>query len=309
MKDYDEEQWIEHPIYTNYIISSEGRVYNYTTNKILNGTYQNKDVRYVLFLNGSRRNFSGLDLVIDTFYQNDNNEKIIIKNNGKFDDNSLNNLNLIDKNLFYQSLPNQSEEMIEIEIDNKKITVPIWKKIEDYPLYRISYQGEIFSCSSSLRQYKFVWEKLNLSCNGNGYKQAAFYKDKKERKIYVHKLVLETYVSKKPGNLECCHKDGNKLNNCVSNLRWGTPLSNTRDRYAHNTIPFGEKHPRRVLTEEKVLKIHDLKSKGLNSQQISELMNIKERTIATVIRGGNWKWLHPTLAKQFLENGGKYLNK
>lgn len=205
----------------------------------------------------------------------------------------------IDLKILSESLPDQSEEIVEVEINDQKVNVPVWKKITDYPLYRISYNGEIFSCAMSIRKSKIEWKKLNPTLNSSGYKLATFYQGKKERKIYVHKLVLEAYISKRPENLQCCHKDGDRLNNCVSNLRWDTPHANIQDRYIHGTVLFGEDHPKSVLTEKKVLEIHDLKSKGLNSIEIGKLLNIKERTVSTVIQGGNWKWLHPTLAENF----------
>lgn len=206
--------------------------------------------------------------------------------------------NLSVKNIFFDDFPDQSEEMVEVEINSKKILVPIWKKIVDFPRYRISYQGEVFSCATKSKKQKLIWKKLSLSINSTGYKQTSFFKEKREYKMYVHKLVLEAYVSKRPENLVCCHNDGNKLNNHVSNLRWDTPKANTHDMYKHNTMLFGEKHPRSVLTEKLVLEIHDLKSKGANSSEIGLILNIKERTVATVLQGGNWKWLHPNFANK-----------
>lgn len=46
----------------------------------------------------------------------------------------------------------------------------------------------------------------------------------------VHRLVLELFVGPRPEGLEGCHGDGNRANNLLSNLRWGTPESNWEDR-------------------------------------------------------------------------------
>ena len=52
-----------------------------------------------------------------------------------------------------------------------------------------------------------------------------------ERKIrhkYVHRLVAETYLSNQGKLPFVNHIDGDKLNNCVSNLEWCTASGNTR---------------------------------------------------------------------------------
>ena len=49
----------------------------------------------------------------------------------------------------------------------------------------------------------------------------------------IHRLVLETYRSDCPAGMECRHLDGNKENNYISNLCWGTRKENTQDREKH----------------------------------------------------------------------------
>jgi hypothetical protein len=55
------------------------------------------------------------------------------------------------------------------------------------------------------------------------------------RKEYVHALVLQAFVGPAPDGMECCHGDGVRTNNHLSNLRWGTRLSNNLDAIRHGT--------------------------------------------------------------------------
>lgn len=48
---------------------------------------------------------------------------------------------------------------------------------------------------------------------------------------YVHVLVLRAFVGPCPEGLEGLHWDDVKLNNHLSNLRWGTRRENLLDRY------------------------------------------------------------------------------
>lgn len=52
---------------------------------------------------------------------------------------------------------------------------------------------------------------------------------------YVHRLVLEAFVSVRPDNAECRHLDGDPANNVVENLAWGTKSENERDKLIHGT--------------------------------------------------------------------------
>lgn len=53
----------------------------------------------------------------------------------------------------------------------------------------------------------------------------------------VHRLVLEAFVGPAPEGAETRHLDGDKHNNWLSNLAWGTSLENAADTCAHGTLP------------------------------------------------------------------------
>ncbi len=59
-------------------------------------------------------------------------------------------------------------------------------------------------------------------------------KGKVEMKL-VHRLVLETFVGPCPDKQECCHNNGNSLDNRISNLRWDTRKANVKDACVHGS--------------------------------------------------------------------------
>ena len=65
-------------------------------------------------------------------------------------------------------------------------------------------------------------KELKASINKYGYKQVTLSKNHKRKTYTVHRLVAMAFLEN-PYNKETVnHIDGNKLNNCVSNLEWAT---------------------------------------------------------------------------------------
>jgi hypothetical protein len=65
----------------------------------------------------------------------------------------------------------------------------------------------------------------------------------------VHLLVLRAFVGPAPDGMECRHLDGDRQNNVLANLRWGTKAENYDDRRGHGTANDGERHGKAKLTE------------------------------------------------------------
>lgn len=77
-------------------------------------------------------------------------------------------------------------------------------------------------------------------------------RDGRERREYVHRLVLSAFVGPCPDGMEGCHFDGNPLNNAIWNLRWDTRSANHLDKRRHGTMLVGERHHKTTITEEMV---------------------------------------------------------
>lgn len=48
----------------------------------------------------------------------------------------------------------------------------------------------------------------------------------------VHKAVLHAFVGPRPNGMQACHRDTDRTNNALSNLRWDTPPENYGDTRA-----------------------------------------------------------------------------
>lgn len=87
--------------------------------------------------------------------------------------------------------------------------------------YFITVQGEVYN-QKSLKQ---------LAVNVNkqtGYKEVSLWKDNKGKNLTIHRLIAEQFISNPLGLPQVNHKDGNKLNNAISNLEWVSAKDNIR---------------------------------------------------------------------------------
>lgn len=69
-----------------------------------------------------------------------------------------------------------------------------------------------------------------LSVNGYSCINVWTKEAKRNKHIKVHRLVAMAYIDNPDGKGEIDHKDGNKLNNCVDNLRWATRSENCSNK-------------------------------------------------------------------------------
>lgn len=103
----------------------------------------------------------------------------------------------------------------------------MYKTIKDYPNYEINESGLIRNAETG------VIKKERLAKCGYMTVQIG------SEKLYVHRLVAETFIPN-PNNLPCVnHKDEHKTNNCVDNLEWCTVAYNNaygdrQERCDHN---------------------------------------------------------------------------
>ena len=96
--------------------------------------------------------------------------------------------------------------------------------------YRVGDNGTIQSLTGS------GWKNLRVYMTGKGYRAVGISllggRDKRKR---VGHAVLESFVGPRPPGLVCRHKDGQRDNDRLSNLAWGTLSESVRDSIRHRT--------------------------------------------------------------------------
>lgn len=156
-------------------------------------------------------------------------------------------------------------------------------EIKDY--YTITSEGKVYSDNSGLMKTR--------NKPGTEYQIINFSTiDGKKKTFRLHRLVMLAFEPIKDSkNLEVNHKDGNKLNNKLSNLEWCTASEN--QRHAFNTglqkARKGKSSNFSKLNENDIKTIFELRKNGLTQQQIANIVGCTRSNISYILNKKTWQ--------------------
>ena len=130
----------------------------------------------------------------------------------------------------------------------------IWKDIPNYDGYQVSNLGRVrtynkttYTEKHGVRRWKNRILKFKPSApstrskQGTGYR-VSLWKNGKCRDYLVARLVLSTFTNTDINTkLTVNHKDGDRLNNNLTNLEWLTRADNIKYGWQHNQYPYAKK--------------------------------------------------------------------
>lgn len=170
----------------------------------------------------------------------------------------------------------------------------IWKDIAGYEgLYQISNLGRVKSLERVViyktgRKQRYSEKVLKVRCNKCGYSYIKLWKNSKHKTLTIHRLVAEAFILNKYNKPQVNHIDGNKTNNCTSNLEWTTGSENIKHAIDNGLIEIkcGESSTSSRLTEKDVLEIRE-------SNDLHRILAIKygvtRQTIGDIKNRRRWK--------------------
>lgn len=131
---------------------------------------------------------------------------------------------------------------------------------------------------------------LSTPEDNSGYKRVNLYVDGVVVKKLVHRLVAEAFIPKISGLDYVNHKDGDKMNNVVSNLEWCTSSFNQHHAYDNGlkNLPKGEMNGNAKLEESQVLEIYEKLLKGFSVVSLSEMYGVGTTAISDIKSRKSW---------------------
>ncbi|KKL06935.1 hypothetical protein LCGC14_2591050 [marine sediment metagenome] len=167
------------------------------------------------------------------------------------------------------------------------------KQIPGFPNYSVTKDGRVWSHRRP--GTKGMWVKHYLRSDEN-YITVELYEGGKKHVRKIHCLILETYVGTRPTKLIARHLNGDKYDNRLGNLCWGTRSENAQDSVKHGTAAclhrIGEKHPRSKLSNRDRRMIIYQYASGLFSRwELSKLYNMSMAAIWDLTSGRLWPYI------------------
>lgn len=169
-------------------------------------------------------------------------------------------------------------------------TVERWLPVVGYEGYEVSDFGRVRGKKGLIAQY----------INYQGYANTSLYSccgnKKNHRAVLIHGLVLRAFRGERKQGMQCRHLDGNKLNNRLENLQWGTYAENYSDslrlgEYRH--FGLGEKNSNAKLNGQSIVEIKALKRIGYKPAKLARVYGVSSSTIYNILRGTTWKQVQP----------------
>lgn len=177
------------------------------------------------------------------------------------------------------------------------------KKIPGYSYHYISTDGRVFSADYN---HTGRWKEMKLQVQKDtGYLLINLSENGNYQKRYVHHLVLETFAPEQKEEarkkaeeqdsvVEVRHLNGDKQDNRLENLKWGTAKENGEDAVRlkeKKGVNQGTKQHLAKLNEERVRTIRDLKDSDLTYQEIADKFGISRSRAWMVANRKSWSWV------------------
>lgn len=201
---------------SSYYIYDDGRCYSERSNKFLTPQMSVRYPTYNLTLNGKKQKVKVHRMVAETFLNQPEGKNIVNHKDGDTHNFNLSNLEWVTEKENAQHAvitglkPSTNQNGIylnrELAIEDEE-----WRSVIDYPNYLISSYGRLMNKNTN--------RLLKLCVSNTGYYYVNLWKQGKGKTLQVHQLVYSIFNQDFDlKGFVINHKDGNKLNNCFSNL-------------------------------------------------------------------------------------------
>jgi hypothetical protein len=150
-----------------------------------------------------------------------------------------------------------------------------WRILADFPQYEVSNTGKVRNASTKKELAGHVIQ--------NGYRQLVLKKGKKSVYRLVHCLVASVFIGPKLSGMDVNHKDGNKLNNHLSNLEYVTHAQNM----LHAIHDLG--NPGKKLTHECAERIRERLARAEKQDAIAADEGISQAMVSRIKLNKAWK--------------------
>jgi hypothetical protein len=172
--------------------------------------------------------------------------------------------------------------MIEQEFTIHELNSETWKPIVGFEgLYSVSDMGRVRRDAPGSGTHKGRMLKPGTTYKRKQYSSVALCCNSRMYRVYIHQLVMAAFQGAIPDGYEVNHKDGNKLNNRLSNLEYVTRSENSR-----HAISLGLRKPCATykLTPRIVREIKAMRECGATLARIGKGLRLGKQAVQKAVR-------------------------
>ena len=122
-----------------------------------------------------------------------------------------------------------------------------------------------------------------------GYTKVSPVMDGKNVHRYVHHLVAEAFIGRRPPGSEVNHIDGDKANASASNLEYVSHEANMRHARASGLSPAGSRCNRGHLVESDIVAMREARKSGETVTSIAQRFGVSVPCASENINGRKWR--------------------
>ncbi len=159
-----------------------------------------------------------------------------------------------------------------------------FRKITECGNYEINQHGVV--------RHRLTKRIKSIYIGSTGYKMVSLWKDGKSKIRRVHRLMAIEFLENTHNKPHLNHKDGNKLNNDLSNLEWVTISENNEHaRLLGLNNNRGEHNGMAKITEGEARLAKEMLRNGISQYKIADEIGVSRSLIQGIKEGRLWAWV------------------
>jgi len=183
--------------------------------------------------------------------------------------------------------------------DGRRTTMPKerWRSVVGFEgIYEVSNLGRVRSLDRNVvyvsgRTQAWRGQILKPTPSGNGYLAVELCRNGTGKTTNIHTIVAASFLGPRPPNKQVAHRDGDKENPRLSNLRYATCLENQADKIHHGRTAHGERNGLAKLTDSDVIAIRARLNHGETGISVAKDFGVTPANISQIKLRRTWPHL------------------
>jgi protein gp37 len=167
-----------------------------------------------------------------------------------------------------------AQQIDAVQVDMAHDHVERWAPIPGFRIYEASTHGRVRGANGVLAT------SLNPR---NGRETVTLWNQGDQKTVPVHRLVLMAHTPSDDSSLEACHRNGDKTDNRLANLRWGTRSENQLEKTRH-----GSRGGPKKINAQVAAQIRKARSSGLTQQAVADRFGVSRPLVSLIENGKAW---------------------